>query len=147
MLKFEAGWAFIGVSYFYLLSYFHPTVMKIVIVIIIGCYFEALIVATFCITYTKKFLPLQLIYGGKTERSIPRYKFPKFFSLSASPKHFLNTSESLKLIDIYNLSSPYTIRLHKVATPKWSPCNFELMCFHGKWHLLCFLSYKKITSF
>ena len=42
---------------------------------------------------------MQIIYGGKTERSIPRYNFPKNFLLSASPKHFSNTNESLKLID------------------------------------------------
>ena len=55
--------------------------------------------AAFGITCTNEFLPMQLIYGGKTEQSIPRYNFPKNFSPSANPKHFRNTNESLKLID------------------------------------------------
>ena len=42
---------------------------------------------------------MQLTYGGKTGRSIPRYNFPKNFSLSDNPKHFSNTNESFKLID------------------------------------------------
>ena len=42
---------------------------------------------------------MQLIYGGKTDRSIPRYNFPNNFLLSATLKHFSNTNKSLKLID------------------------------------------------
>ena len=42
---------------------------------------------------------MQLIYGGKTAQSFPRFKFPDSFSLSANPKHFSNTEESLKLLD------------------------------------------------
>ena len=32
------------------------------------------------------------------ERSIPKIKFPKSFSLSANPTHFSNETESLKLM-------------------------------------------------
>ena len=42
---------------------------------------------------------MQLIYGGKTNQSIPRYNFPENFCLSANPKHFSNTEESLKYLD------------------------------------------------
>ena len=64
-----------------------------------GSSFKQAITATFGITCENKFLPMQLIYGGKTERSIPRVKFPNSFSLSANEKHFSNTLESLKLLD------------------------------------------------
>jgi len=30
---------------------------------------------------------------------LPRYKFPKGFSLSVNPKHFSNTAESIKLLN------------------------------------------------
>ena len=53
----------------------------------------------FDITYSGKFLPMQLIYKGKTQRSFPRVNFPSSFSLSANSKHFSNTQESLKLLD------------------------------------------------
>ena len=57
-----------------------------------------MITATFTISLDGKFLPIQLIYAGKTERSIPKIKFPKSFSLSANPTHFSNETESLKLM-------------------------------------------------
>ena len=54
------------------------------------------ITATFVISLSGNFLPIQLIYGGKTDRSIPRVKFPPSFSLSANPKHS-NTKEAIKV--------------------------------------------------
>ena len=57
------------------------------------------ITGTFIITLSGKFLPMQLIYGGKTKESLPRFKFPESFSLSANPKHFSNKAESLKVIE------------------------------------------------
>ena len=64
-----------------------------------GQSFKKAITTTFGITFSMKFLPMQLIYGGKTERSFPKVKFPDSFSLSANEKHFSNTQESLKLIE------------------------------------------------
>ena len=40
--------------------------------------------ATFTITLDGNFLGMQLIYGGKTNESLPRYQFPKEFSLSVT---------------------------------------------------------------
>ena len=57
------------------------------------------ITATFTITMDGKFLGLQLIYGGKTNQSLPRYQFPTDFSLSVNPKRYRNEKKSLKLID------------------------------------------------
>ena len=34
---------------------------------------------TFSITFSGTFLPMQLIYGGKTRKSLPRFKFPVIF--------------------------------------------------------------------
>lgn len=52
--------------------------------------------ATFAITLSGSFLPMQLIYGGKTKKSLPRVKFPDSFSLSVNPKHYSNETESIK---------------------------------------------------
>ena len=41
---------------------------------------------------------MQLIYGGKTTHSLPRFEFPSTFCLSANPKHFSNTNDSLKFL-------------------------------------------------
>ena len=67
-------------------------------VAISGLSYRKALTATFGITYSNHFLPMQLIYGGKTQASYPKFKFPSSFSLSANPKHFSNTVESLKLI-------------------------------------------------
>ena len=57
------------------------------------------ITAIFRILFNLKFLPTQLIYGGETQRSLPKNKFPDSLWLSANEKHFSNTQESPKLID------------------------------------------------
>ena len=57
------------------------------------------IIGTFTITLNGQFLPMQLIYGGKTKQSLPRFKFPDGFSLSCNPKHFSNAMESIKQIN------------------------------------------------
>ena len=72
-----------------------------------GSTYKNAITATFGITYDNQFLPMQLIYGGKTLQSLPRFEFPKSFSLSANEKHFSNTTESLKLLD--EIIIPYVI--------------------------------------
>ena len=66
---------------------------------IIGSTDKRMITATFTITLDGKFLPLQLIYGGKTLKSLPRVKFPSSFSLSANPKHYSNEEEAIKVLD------------------------------------------------
>ena len=48
------------------------------------------ITATFTITLGGKFLGMQLIYGGKTNQSLPHYQFPKEFSISVNKKHYSN---------------------------------------------------------
>ena len=57
------------------------------------------ITATFSITLSGKFFPIQLIYGGKTSQSVLRYQFPQGFSLSVNEKHFSNTNEYIKLLN------------------------------------------------
>ena len=59
---------------------------------------KRMITATFTIALDGKFLPMQLIYSGKTQRSIQTVKFPKGFLLSANPKHYSNEEETLKLL-------------------------------------------------
>ena len=57
------------------------------------------ITATFSITFDNKFLPMQLIYKGKTNQSLPKVDFPDGFSLSANKTHYSNEEEALKFID------------------------------------------------
>ena len=57
------------------------------------------ITATFSITLDKQFLPMQLIYKGKANQSLPKVNFPQKFSLSVNEKHYSNEKESLKFIE------------------------------------------------
>ena len=41
---------------------------------------------------------MQLLYPGKTDRSIAKVDFQKEFSLSANPKHFSNEFSLIKLL-------------------------------------------------
>lgn len=56
-------------------------------------------------------LPMQLIYGGKTKQSLPKFEFPSSFSLSVNEKHFSNTTESIKLIE--EVIVPYVVAQRK----------------------------------
>ena len=55
------------------------------------------ITATFVISLDGTFVPMQLINDGKTQRSGPKVQFPYLFSLSANPKYYSNTAESIKI--------------------------------------------------
>ena len=55
--------------------------------------------STCAIAISGKFLPIQLIYRGKTTQSLPRYHFPAGFSLSVNEKHFCNCRESVKFLN------------------------------------------------
>ena len=65
---------------------------------IFGSTDKRMITATFIITLDGKFLPPQLIYGGKTMKSLPRIEFPRSFSLSVNPKHYSNEHETKKVL-------------------------------------------------
>jgi hypothetical protein len=60
---------------------------------------KRMITATFAITLSGDFLPIQLIYGGKTSKSIPAVAFPPEFLLSANEKHYSNEKESLNMLE------------------------------------------------
>ena len=66
---------------------------------------QVAITATFAVRLDGKFLPMQLIYGGKTKQSLPRFKFPDSFSLSVNPTHYSNEEESINFIK--NIIVPY----------------------------------------
>jgi len=70
------------------------------------------ITLTFVVTLSGEFLPMQIIYAGKTKQSQPRgFVFPKGFSLSQNPQHWSNERETLKLID--EVINPYVINKRK----------------------------------
>ena len=55
-------------------------------------------------------LPPQLIYGGKAVQSLPKYEFPKSFSLSVNSTHYSNSEEFVKFIE--GILVPYFTKKH-----------------------------------
>ena len=84
---------------------------------VVGSSDKRSITGAFTITLNGRFLPMQLIYGGKPKQSLHRFKFPDGFSLSCNPKHFSNSMESIKLIK--EIIIPYVQSQHKeLGKPK-----------------------------
>ena len=82
------------------------------------------ITLTFSITFSGKFLPLQVIYAGKTKASHPRgYSFPTDFCISHNTKHWSNEEETLNLIE--KIIKPYIAQEKKI-----------LVCHLSRKHLL-----------
>ena len=70
------------------------------------------ITLTFVITLSGEFLPMQVIYKGKTTASQPRgFKLPKGFTISQNLKYHSNEHETLTLID--KVIAPYVDRKRK----------------------------------
>ena len=63
------------------------------------------ITAVFCGSLTGDFLPLQLIYKGKTQRCHPCYTFPSDWNVTQSPKHW--STEETMIEYIYEIIVPY----------------------------------------
>ena len=60
---------------------------------------KGMIIVTFTVTFDGHFLPVQLIYGRKSSKSLPRANFPKSFSLDANSKHYSNEQELIKVLE------------------------------------------------
>ena len=72
---------------------------------IIGSADKRMITAKFSITLTGEFLPIRLIYGDKTNKSIPAVSFTSDFVISANKKHYGNEREALNMLE--NVIIPY----------------------------------------
>ena len=73
---------------------------------------------------TGKFLPIQLIYTGKTLRSLPKYEFPASFSVGFTKHHWSSTDTSIEFFDHISLSA--TGKGGKGITTRAT-----LACYHG----------------
>ena len=65
----------------------------------------------FANSFKADFLPMQLIYAGKTTKCLPRFNFPDQYSLSFNETHYSNERESCKLIE--EILKPYINKIIK----------------------------------
>ena len=66
---------------------------------IVGINDKRQITAVFCGTLTGDFLPIQLIYQGKSPHCHPRYNFPLEWHITHSPKHWSTEQTMLQYIE------------------------------------------------
>ena len=57
------------------------------------------ITATFAISMSGEFLPIQVFYEGKTKRCLLKYTFPASFDATFSENHWSNTEKSLSFFN------------------------------------------------
>ena len=63
------------------------------------------ITAVFCGSLVGNFLPVQVIYQGKTPRCHPKFQFPPEWDITHSPKHWSNEEIMIQYVD--NIIIPY----------------------------------------
>lgn len=63
------------------------------------------ITGVFCGTLVGEFLPIQLIYGGKTSRCLPPYKFPSDWLISHTKNHWSNEDTMISYVE--NIIVPF----------------------------------------
>lgn len=78
---------------------------------IVGMDDKRQITAVFCGTLMGEFLPLQLIYQGKTSACLPRYKFPDDWHITCTPNHWSNEEKMKEYIE--KIIIPYVDRKRK----------------------------------
>ena len=69
------------------------------------------ITAVFCGTLLGDFLPVQLIYKGKTPRCHPNFKFPEEWHITHSPKHWSNEETMIQYIN--HIVLPYISKVRE----------------------------------
>lgn len=79
---------------------------------IIGVGEKRQITAALCGSLAGDYLPVQLIYQGKTSRCHPVFDFPKDWNVKHSPKHW--SMESTMLEYIQKIIVPYVTVLEKI---------------------------------
>ena len=67
------------------------------------------ITAVFCGSLVGDFLPVQLIYTGKTPRCHPKFKFPSGWNITHSPKHWSNEETMIEYVE--TIIVPYVERM------------------------------------
>ena len=73
----------------------------------VGVNDKRLIRAVFCGSLVGDFLPVQVIYHGKTPHCHPRYQFPPDWDITHSPKHWLNQQTMVSYMYVGNIIVPY----------------------------------------
>ena len=85
------------------------------------------ITGTFGVTMAGDFLPIQLIYQGKTKLCQPKFNFPKEFHITQTPNHWANEETSIEMLNQilipYIESKRKELNLESYSYPMFSKVN------------------------
>ena len=76
-----------------------------------------MITATFAATSSGKFLPMKILYGGKTDRCHPKHQFPSEFDIHHNPNHWANEECAIRFIEKIILPYIRTTREKRNSNP------------------------------
>ena len=90
------------------------------------------ITGTFGVSMSGNFLPIQLIYQGKTNRCQPKFKFPSDFHVTQTENHWANEATSLDLLS--EILIPYVVKTREeLGLPKDHPWLLICDVFKAQW--------------
>lgn len=89
------------------------------------------ITGTFGITLSGHFLPIQLIYQGKTDRSQPNFEFPKEFHVTQTSNHWADENTSIEMMK--KILIPYVKEKRKELKVPNKPWLLICDVFKGQW--------------
>ena len=90
---------------------------------------KRLITAIFCGSLVGDFLPLQIIYQGKTPRCHPHYQFPPGWDITHSEKHWSNEVTMIQYVE--NIIVPY-VRSTRATFEEDTPAVVIIDNFKGQ---------------
>ena len=77
---------------------------------VVGVNDKCLTTAAFCGSLVGDFLPVQVIYQGKTTRYHPRYQFPPDWGITHVPKHWSNKETMIQYVEKIIIPYLQTVR-------------------------------------
>jgi len=89
------------------------------------------ITGTFAVTMSGSFLPIQLIYQGKTPRCQPKFDFPKEFHVTQTANHWADENTSIDMMK--KILIPYVAAKRKELGVSDKPWLLISDVFKGQW--------------
>ena len=88
------------------------------------------ITATFAVTLNGQFLPMQLLYQGKTSCCHPRFNFPCEFDVFHTPNHWANEDTCIRFTE--NILMPYITKVREELGSPNQPALLIMDKFRGQ---------------
>ena len=89
------------------------------------------ITATFSVTASGSFLTIQLIYSGKTKRSIPKHEFPSYFDVIFNPYLWFSYEKCARLFEKI-IFSYLKVKKEELSYPKEQNSLIVMDTFKGQ---------------